>query len=144
MDDALGVRARKAERDLGERFEDRCRLESAFSRELGSQILAAQKLHHEIRDAKSRVVTGIEHLDDMVALDATGDGRLLPKPLEQILIVLGPREQNLHGAESVRIRIEYFVDGAHTAAAKLAQDAITTTHDRAFGQGETPHAPAPH
>jgi hypothetical protein len=85
----------------------------AFQR--ARQLFAAQKLHRQERHLRRFVDAGIEHIDDVVAVDLRGDARLALEPLAKIGAIDKVGVHHLEGAPSLRLQVNHLVDGAHAA-----------------------------
>ena len=95
MNDAL--RARRLETG-GDVIDDDLRVgetESTLRAELVREIVAAEALHRDVRDAARRR-SDVEHADDVGTVDARGRVGLAEKALQVHRVVLRARAEELH------------------------------------------------
>jgi hypothetical protein len=135
VDDAGRVHLVERARGLHEERDDVGGGQRAAREDL-AEVLAAQELHHEEREARGLVHAGVEGLHDVLAHDVGGDRRLTPEALDDLRVVGEPREQDLQRAAAAGAAVDDLVDRAHRAGVDAADDLELGVKDRAFGEGE--------
>jgi hypothetical protein len=135
VNDARCVHAIDRARSLDEEHHDVGRGHRSARDDL-AEILAAEQLHHEEREARRLVDAGVEGLDDVLADDVRGDRRLAPEALRHLRVVDEPREHDLERAPPFGAAIEDLVHGAHRARVDAAYDLVLVVKHRSLGEGE--------
>jgi NAD(P)-dependent dehydrogenase (short-subunit alcohol dehydrogenase family) len=114
--------------DLGER-------PRAVLVEVRREVRALEKLHHEPRGTGLLDARG-HHVDDVVALDASGDARLLLEALTNLGVARELRVEHLERARLRRAELLHHVHGAHAAPRERSHDLEVAREDRTRLQRE--------
>ena len=93
------------------------------------EILAAEQLHHQERHPRGLVDPGVEDVDEVIALDRSGDRGLA---LEALALVPAREDVRVHHLEreaTLGLEVQDLVHRTHSARSDQADDPVPTRED---------------
>ncbi|MFO0607929.1 MAG: hypothetical protein U0324_32495 [Polyangiales bacterium] len=124
VDDAHPVRRRHRVADGLEDGEHLLGRQRAAARDEGLQGLAAQELHDVPGDGAGHRDARVDHLGDVLAVDAGADASLVDEAPPHAVVVRQPVVEHLEGALHIEVPLGHLVDGAHAADGDHPLDAV--------------------
>ena len=96
----------------------------------------SEQLHREVGHLGLVVDAGVQHLDDVLALDGRRHRGLALEPFAEARLVEQVREHHLERAAPQVAPIDDLVDGAHPAGRHRTHDLVPRGEEAADGQGD--------
>ena len=123
MNDAGRVRRREPFQELVEQVRHLLRGHALLALDPLPEALALEVFHHHEAVAVGQVAE-VEHLDDVLGSDAAGGLRFALEPLHHVGLRGDGSVEHLDRHLAMDADVLAFVDGAHTAFAQQADDAV--------------------
>ena len=124
MDDVRGVRGAHGLKQLRDDLATELDVERRASLYHSVEVRSLEQLHRQIGEVRLLVAPRVEDADDVVALDALADLRLLKEPLEKVRRVRELPAHDLEGPLRASLQVDCAVDRAHGPLPEEPLDAV--------------------
>ncbi len=108
--------------------------EAAQPREPLTEILPVEELHHDEGDLGGLVDPGVRDIDDVLALDLSGDVGLALEALAHLVALEQVRVHHLERAPPRCLGVDDLVDSTHAAGREAADHAVAAGENRSLSQ----------